>query len=331
MNIKTFHIDGKNRIIVNGVKLMWATLSDIMPYGDDETPLKNKFELFVLDKQNGNTLKKRKQYKAIKKRKDTDTKFTRKKIKVTVPKDDLLNYLNDEIEELTQFYYNKYKCIACIEIEDVRSEVIILLYEVYEKLLGSLNELTYGNKNTFMYIIKHRFTDRLEKRLGKYVYGISTGNGQSKELIKISSIHKNVCPLNDESYTNKEIVKYTENEYKSNCELDYTERDNIIALYNQIIHREENEFFELQYKIDDIIYYAELRKCIKIIFSTLSERDRDIMISRYGFIDNRPKMLEEVGKQFGVHGEGIRQIEGRVLRKLRHPSISEYLYDFLYD
>ena len=62
---------------------------------------------------------------------------------------------------------------------------------------------------------------------------------------------------------------------------------------------------------------------------TLSEREAKVLRLRFGLDDGRARTLEEVGKEFDVTRERIRQIEAKVLRKLRHPSRSKKLKDFL--
>ena len=62
---------------------------------------------------------------------------------------------------------------------------------------------------------------------------------------------------------------------------------------------------------------------------TLSERERRVLQLRFGIDDGRSRTLEEVGRDFGVTRERIRQIEAKALRKLRHPSRSRQLRDFL--
>ena len=65
------------------------------------------------------------------------------------------------------------------------------------------------------------------------------------------------------------------------------------------------------------------------VLGTLSERERQVLAMRFGLEDGRSRTLEEVGKAFGVTRESIRQIEAKALRKLRHPSRSKKLKDYL--
>jgi RNA polymerase primary sigma factor len=65
------------------------------------------------------------------------------------------------------------------------------------------------------------------------------------------------------------------------------------------------------------------------VLSELSDRERRVLLLRFGLEDDRPRTLEEVGKEFNVTRERIRQIEAKALRKLRHPSRSRKLKDYL--
>ena len=67
------------------------------------------------------------------------------------------------------------------------------------------------------------------------------------------------------------------------------------------------------------------------VVSTLTEREQRVIKLRFGWDDGRPRTLEEVGKEFNVTRERIRQIEAKALRKLRHPNRCRKLKDFLYN
>jgi RNA polymerase primary sigma factor len=72
-----------------------------------------------------------------------------------------------------------------------------------------------------------------------------------------------------------------------------------------------------------------LREQVDKVLGNLSDRERQVLVRRFGLDDGNSRTLEEVGKEFGVTRERIRQIEAKALRKLRHPSRSKSLKDFL--
>ncbi|MFW6269248.1 MAG: RNA polymerase sigma factor RpoD [Bacillota bacterium] len=80
---------------------------------------------------------------------------------------------------------------------------------------------------------------------------------------------------------------------------------------------------------DEAIANELLKEELEKVLDTLTDREKRILELRFGIDDDRPRTLEEVGKQFGVTRERIRQIEAKALRKLRHPTRSKQLKDYL--
>ena len=74
---------------------------------------------------------------------------------------------------------------------------------------------------------------------------------------------------------------------------------------------------------------ALLKEQLTEVLESLTDREEKVLRLRFGLDDGRARTLEEVGKEFNVTRERIRQIEAKALRKLRHPSRSKKLKDFL--
>ena len=72
-----------------------------------------------------------------------------------------------------------------------------------------------------------------------------------------------------------------------------------------------------------------LKEQLVEVLDTLTEREQKVLKLRFGLEDGRARTLEEVGRRFEVTRERIRQIEAKALRKLRHPSRSKKLKDYL--
>jgi len=75
--------------------------------------------------------------------------------------------------------------------------------------------------------------------------------------------------------------------------------------------------------------FTMLREQLDEVLTTLTDREQKVLRLRFGLDDGRARTLEEVGQRFGVTRERIRQIEAKTLRKLRHPSRSKKLKDYL--
>jgi RNA polymerase primary sigma factor len=79
----------------------------------------------------------------------------------------------------------------------------------------------------------------------------------------------------------------------------------------------------------DAASYTLLREQLCEVLHTLTPREEQVLKLRFGLEDGRQRTLEEVGQQFNITRERIRQIEAKALRKLRHPSRSKKLKDYL--
>jgi RNA polymerase primary sigma factor len=79
----------------------------------------------------------------------------------------------------------------------------------------------------------------------------------------------------------------------------------------------------------DVVARQLLGEAVSEALSELNEREQEVVRLRFGLDDGRPRTLEEVGRQFGVTRERVRQIESKTLAKLRHPLRSDKLRDYL--
>ncbi len=78
----------------------------------------------------------------------------------------------------------------------------------------------------------------------------------------------------------------------------------------------------------DAAAFTLLHELLMEVLDTLTEREQKVLTLRFGLVDGRPRTLEEVGKEFNVTRERIRQIENKAIRKLRHPSRAKKIKDF---
>ena len=104
-----------------------------------------------------------------------------------------------------------------------------------------------------------------------------------------------------------------------------------VALRGTLIHEALGDFIQ-----DDNVpvpadaaAFTMLKEQLEDVLSTLTNREQKVLRLRFGLDDGRARTLEEVGKEFNVTRERIRQIEAKALRKLRHPSRSRKLKDYL--
>ena len=148
------------------------------------------------------------------------------------------------------------------------------------------------------------------------------------ELNKFNKAIRDLSQQYGRTPSDKELAKYLNvsvkkiGEYytisKEPCSLDVTiDEDEDTAMIDLIADENATKFME----IDDF----SLRDTIYSVLNTLSERERKIIELRFGFADGRQHTLEEVGKEFNLTKERIRQLEASALKKLRNPVRSEKL------
>lgn len=109
-----------------------------------------------------------------------------------------------------------------------------------------------------------------------------------------------------------------------------------ISMDMRIGDEDDSSYWDVVKGTDDnnpekIARNKKMEEAIEDVLSSLTDREAMVIRLRFGLDDNEPKTLEKVGKVFGVTRERIRQIESKALKKLRHPSRSQYLRDFLHD
>jgi RNA polymerase primary sigma factor len=107
-----------------------------------------------------------------------------------------------------------------------------------------------------------------------------------------------------------------------------------ISLHTPLSEEEDSEFGDLiEYSeavvTADGVSFTVLQEQLRSVLESLSEREAGVVAMRFGLNDGQPKTLDEIGKVHGVTRERIRQIESKVMSKLRHPSRSQVLRDYL--
>ena len=114
-------------------------------------------------------------------------------------------------------------------------------------------------------------------------------------------------------------------------------RNNYLSYVSLNVHignEEDTELVEMIpqegiLSVEGIVTDRELRRALEDVMSTLTQKEQKILRLRFGLDDGRARTLEEVGKQFNVTRERIRQIEAKALRKLKHPSRARKIKDYL--
>lgn len=158
-----------------------------------------------------------------------------------------------------------------------------------------------------------------------------------EEILKLQSIYRNNPLLNHE-----ELMELIEDKFDYDREkIDYLLRLSEHILNTSSLHSpigdegdsylidflEADQHYDVEKDVEEIM----LRDSINQILRTLKPREAKVLRLRYGLDDRKHRTLEEVGKEFGVTRERIRQIEAKALRKLRHPARSKYVRGYFYN
>lgn len=132
----------------------------------------------------------------------------------------------------------------------------------------------------------------------------------------VEELHKQVDDLRREVADYKDFLAHT---------LPLTDdRPELVRTFYGTIHEEP-------YTPEDTMIYAECCAAVDHILSTLTPREEKVLRMRFGIGERSDHTLEEVGQEFEVNRERVRQIEAKALRKLRHPSRSKYVKAFMWD
>ena len=302
MNIKTFEINGNNRIIVNGTKIMWATLSDIETIGSPELTYREKFEVFVKAKEN-NTEPPRYIVETDKKKNNKKRNRTQASNDVEIDTFTIVYELLDEyISNKSKEIYAKYKKYMCADVEDIKSELQLYIYDKVEHLKGTNRAFRQTAINTFTYNLNRDVEKAFIKKLSGYTYGLDM-NSVLDNVNSYKEIHAGKCL--DISDIKKEIVTLNNTRVLRHLSIDE---------------------FEIPSCIDGIDVYESALITDELIksMSTLTIREQIVLIYRFLYT----LTLEQTGNIMCTSRERTRQIEMRALHKLRHPSRSRNLKDY---
>ncbi len=80
---------------------------------------------------------------------------------------------------------------------------------------------------------------------------------------------------------------------------------------------------------EDAVAFQMMKGDVRTVLATLEDRERDVVVLRFGLDGAQPRTLEQIGKQFGLSRERVRQIERETMAKLRDPQRADALRDYL--
>ena len=320
MVINTFEAKGKN-IIVNGVKLGWVTLADLMQFGDSNDSLQHRFELlcnsrFNLD--NNIVFENNSAINIV----DIDNieEFTEnipstddELIDEPLSLKDVIGKVEKYIDRQARYIIDTSKIRLNADYDDIKQDLLMMVIEDFTKRCGTQRQYTSKNVyiNWYSILLQSINTNRI---INKY----TLVNISNRELVAIKKI------------TNKEIDELelaSQDDLQPDCNI--YDLVKLITICNGPEKIDNLKFkIDTTMDIDDEIDQLQLIEIINHLVSELEPNEKKVILNRFGFIDGYTKTLKEIGIQFGVGQERIRQIEKKSLRKLRHPDRVGKLLDF---
>ncbi|MBQ6298346.1 MAG: sigma-70 family RNA polymerase sigma factor [Selenomonadaceae bacterium] len=232
------------------------------------------------------------------------------------------------VDKFADYYFKKFPC--SLELEDLVQEGNIGMLKAAEKFdcLKGYEFSTYATQWIVQSITRAIVDTGQIIRLPVHVV---------EKILKASRLERNFLI---EGFDLRRRIELVAREMATTPE-EISRLFSLRAIYLNITSLdkpidEENDSFLRDFIEDkntpdpaEIASLTILKDQLDQVLNTLTERERDVLKLRYGLDDGRESTLEEVGKIFGVTRERIRQIEAQALRKLRHPTRSKKLKDFL--
>ncbi|MBB4915292.1 RNA polymerase sigma factor RpoD-like protein [Streptosporangium saharense] len=150
---------------------------------------------------------------------------------------------------------------------------------------------------------------------------------------KLARVHRQMLSDLGREPTSEELARELEMTPEKVVEVQRYGREPI-SLHSPLGTEGDSEFGDLiedseAITPDEAVAFGLLQEQLHAVLDTLSEREAGVMALRFGLTDGQPKTLDEIGKVYGVTRERIRQIESKTMSKLRHPSRSQALRDYL--
>lgn len=340
MVINSFEVN-KNRIIVNGNKLGWVKLPDLFAYGTDDNTLQERFEMLYndrvfkalnnepdkLDNSNIKHSKPKKRrytnrnnYKNINKNKDEELSF-----------EEILSLIESKIDIWAEFVNNKYKDFSIADLDDIKQTIYL---ELLKDIQNRRNTEHYYCLNNLRSNLRY-FTLSLSSKLNifKGYLKLNIGQRDFDYILKIvekgielfntddliSNFNEKSRILSSETDINMDKVRYIMELYDAITNVDCIEN------YSNTANSEEETTEDISV---NTIFKGDVQQ---LLDEKLTYKEKLVITERFGINDSRAKTLNEIGREFNVNSERIRQIEAKALRKLRDPSEAKKLIDYIRD